>query len=269
MDRNIGFSTIINNYLDELKFKEIKKFLILNSNLPGPRSNLELLYFFSSYFKEKKDINLELLQFLFDLSDISYESCLIDSKLEYLPCCAILALGELYLYVTEEYQNKIFEILHSSMNDSRWRVREATAMSLQQIAEVDFLALKNIIESLYENSNFLEKRAFLAALAHPPILKVKENSIFSLNLSEDILNKILLLSTEDIKTDNFKTLSKGLEYSISVFVQNAPEEGFKLMKNFALINNRQIYRILTSNLRKARLTKKYSDQVNEVINIMK
>jgi hypothetical protein len=269
MDRNIGFLCIVNGYLNELNLNKMKDFLILNSNLPGPRSNLELLYMFSNYFKGKTNIDTKLLDFLFELSEVSVESCIVDSRLEYLPCCSIVALGEQYLYVNLQYRSKILEALKRSMNDSRWRVREGAAMCLQQIAEADFSALKNIIETFYENSNFLEKRAFVAGLAHPPILKVKDNAIFSLNLCEDILNEILKLSVQDIKTDSFKTLSKGLEYSISVFVQYAPEEGFDLMKKFALSGNKQIYTILISNLGKSRLKKNYIDQVNEVINIIK
>ncbi len=253
--------------LENIKLSEIKELLINNSDLPSPRSNLELLYEFSSYFRNKK-ISSELLSFLFELCIIDDNLYIEDSRIEYLPCCGLVALGEQYIQVDEDYKSKIVEVIRNAMNDKRWRIREGSAMALQQLGENNTNCLKQIIQNMYENSNLLEKRAFIAALAHPPILKDKDITIFSLNLCDDILNKILVLNNDYLKTEEYKTLSKGLEYAISVFVAYLPKEGFELLSKFARIKNKQIEKILKSNLSKSRLTKKYSKEVEEIIIIL-
>ena len=63
-------------------------------------------------------------------------------------------------------------------------------------------------------------------------------------------------------------LRKGLEYAISVFVANLPDEGFKFMKKWARKDDPDIKKVLKSNLGKSRLTKIFSQQVNEVLDIL-
>lgn len=108
----------------------------------------------------------------------------------------------------------------------------------------------------------------MAALAHPPILKDKEIARFSLKISDDILNDIVSSSKASRRSEDFTVLSKGLQYALSVFVADLPEEGFDLLKKYAGFNDPDLNKIIKSNLSKSRLTKKYAPMVDEVFAVM-
>ena len=249
------------------KFEEIENFLSSNSNLPGPRGNLTLAFKFADCF-ENKSISKDLLDLLIRWVNILAEEAPTNNPREYLSFCGILALGAHYCYADDETKNLIMNQFKVAMNDKRWRIREGAAMGFQRIAEKDFQPIKKYFLMWYNNSNYLEKRAFIAALAHPPILKVKEITRFSLKISEDILNDILSSSKASRRSEDFKVLSKGLQYALSVFAADLPEEGFDLLKKYAILNDLDINKIIKSNLGKSRLTKKYSMMVDEVFAIM-
>lgn len=249
------------------RFKEIENYLSTNSNLPGPRGNLALAFRFADCFKEKS-ISRDLLDLIIKWVNISPEEAPTNNPREYLTFCGILALGEHYCYAEEEIKNLIMTQFKTAMNDKRWRTREGAAMGFQRIAEKDINPIKKHFTMWFSGSNYLEKRAFIAALAHPPILKNKEIAQFSLNMSEDILNEILSVSKTCRRSEEFAVLSKGLQYALSVFVADIPEEGFNLLKKYAEFNDPELNKIIKSNLGKSRLTKKYARMVDEVTNIM-
>lgn len=187
---------------------------------------------------------------------------------EMLPFCAALAAGTQYSYADEGRKAQIREILLAAMNDERWRMREGAAMGYQRMAEKDFAAAREIFDSVCPASNFLEKRAIIAALAHPPILKDRDVALYSLKVSEGIMDGIAGLSSDELKSEPFKVLSKGLEYALSVFVAYAPEEGFDMLRRFAAVPHKDIKRIIKSNLGKARIKDKFPGQVEEVARIL-
>lgn len=246
------------------KYQEIEKSLLMNSNLPGPRGNLTLAYKFAQCF-ETEHLSQELSDLLFKWAGISSEEAPANTPEEYLPFCAILALGSHYVFTGEDKKSRIMNQMREAMNDKRWRTREGAAIGLQLIAEKDIEPVKRYITFWYESSNFLEKRAFLAALAHPPILKEKETTRFCLRVSEAILADLLKVSEETWRTEEFSILSKGLQYCLSVFAAELPEEGFELLKRYARTNNKQVDKIIRANLGKTRLTKKYPGLVKEVL----
>jgi len=249
------------------KFNEIENYLCTSSNLPGPRGNLTLAFKFADCF-EKKTINRSLLDLIIGWVHITVEEAPTNDPREYLPFCGILALGAHYYYADEETKNTIMNLFKLAMNDKRWRTREGVAMGFQRIAEKDFSPIKNYFLLWYHSSNYLEKRAFIATLAHPPILKDKEVARFSLKMSEDILNEILSSSKESRQSEDFIVLSKGLKYALSVFAADLPDEGFILFKKYARLNDPYLNKIIKSNLDKSRLTKKYKQMVDEILNIM-
>ena len=249
------------------KFKEIEDLLSTNSNLPGPRGNLTLAFKFADCF-EKKSISKDVLDSLIRWVNISAEEAPTNNPREYLSFCGILALGAHYCYADEETKNLIVNKFKITMNDKRWRTREGVAMGFQRIAEKDFSPIKKYFSLWYNSSNYLEKRAFVATLAHPPILKNKEIAQFSLKISDDILNDIQSSSKASRRSEDFTVLSKGLQYALSVFVAALPEEGFDLLKKYARLNDPDLNKIIKSNLGKSRLTKQYARMVDEVFAIM-
>lgn len=249
------------------KLKEAEEYLLMNSNLPGPRANLTLAYEFAEFF-DREQISNELIELLFCWANIpAFESPVNDPR-EYLPFCAVMALSSHYFYADEKQKGNIMNQIKAAMNDSRWRIRESAAMALQLIAEKNFEPVKEYIMKWYPGSNYLEKRAFLAALAHPPILKDKEIVRFSLSMSENILKELVTVKEEIRRSEEVGVLIKGLEYCLSVFVTELPEEGFELLKKFAGSDNKIMIKILKSNLGKSRLIKKYPELVREVQAVM-
>ena len=249
------------------QFKAIEKLLTEASNLPGPRGNLTLAYKFAECF-EREDLSKEQIALLMRWVNLSEEEAPTNAPKEYLPFCGILALGAHYYYANQETKHLIMKAFKLAMNDNRWRTREGAAMGFQLIAEKDFSPVKEYFFKQLPYATELEKRAFVAALAHPPILKDKEVARFSLQISAEILKSILTVNKEKRREETFKVLSKGLEYSLSVFAAALPEEGFNLFKSYAKYNDPGLNKIIKSNLGKSRLAKKYGEEIDEILKIM-
>lgn len=246
-------------------FDELNDFLLLNSNLPGPRANLELAGALTDCISEKPTPDNLLWETLIQWALIPPEDTPADSPREFIPFCAVQALGGIFTGVDSGQQDKIAECFRSAANDARWRVREAAAIGLQYIEEQDFKVAESIFNQWMDDASLLEWRAIIAALAHPPVLNDQSNIQFCFKVTERILADLATLDNEVRKNEGFRVIKQGLEYAISVFVAEAPREGFALMKRWAQQNDRDIRKILKSNLGKSRLTKKFKKQVDEVL----
>ncbi|MBB6217880.1 hypothetical protein HNQ80_004016 [Anaerosolibacter carboniphilus] len=245
------------------RISEMEDFLISNSNLPGPRGNLELADAFADAVELtgfRQDMWNDILTWL----NITPEEAPAGHPREFLPFCAVLSLGALYGLVNEEEKGKIVKQIQERACDERWRTRESVAMAFQRIGEKDFNSVRRIFNQWMKEASLVEQRAILAALAHPPMLNSRENTEFCLKVADQILEKLAWLDRSARKKEEFKILKKGLDYAISVFVERLPSEGFDLLKKWALVEDLDIQRIVKSNISKNRLTKKYPIEVKEV-----
>ncbi|TCL75104.1 HEAT repeat protein [Hydrogenispora ethanolica] len=249
------------------EYPRIEQFLLHHSNLPGPRGNLTLADQLAGGF-EREAVGPELWDLLRRWADTPAESAPMNHPREYLVFCAVLAMGAHYAGAGPERQREIIDRIRLAMNDPRWRVREAAAMACQRIAERDFAPVRRHFALWYPESSDLEKRGFLAALAHPPILKHPEIAAFSLEISAAILDEIPARERAGRRTAEFKALSKGLGYALSVFVAHLPQEGFAFLKHYAASADPELGRIIRSNLAKSRLAGRYGPLVAEVLAIM-
>jgi len=130
-------------------------------------------------------------------------------------------------------------------------------MAFQSIEERDFSLILPLFTERIKDASLLKMRAIIAALAHPPVLKHEPNTVFCLETSEIVLNKVVSLDVSRRKTEEFRVLKKGLEYALSVFVAYLPAQGFAFLAKWAKVNDADIKKILRSNLGKNRLAKKY------------
>ena len=224
---------------------KVEKFIIENSNLPGPRGNLELAFAFAEIY-ENLDILMKWVKITEDQADVN-------NPKSFLAFCAVVCLGKIY---TLNKNSNIISILKLSANDGRWRMREAVAFGFQFIGENDFNELKSILSEWVNESNNLEKRAILVSLAHPPFLN-ETNAEFCFDITESILKKM-------DKENNFDVLRKGLEFTISVFVAANTKCGFGFIKKW-VGKDKTIDKILKENLKKNRLVKKNSLEVNNLL----
>jgi hypothetical protein len=235
-----------------------------NSGLPGPRANLELAYSFASAVAR---MHLEEWQweFLLETAGTSPTKAPGNTPGEYVPLCALLALGALYgTGLPRARRRAALAAIRTAASDSRWRVREAAAMALQLIGEQDLEALKSIVTDWLPGASALEMRAIAAGLAHPPILSNEEFAVFCIETARSILSAISRMDPGDRKHESFKVLRQGMGYALSVLVSKRPGEGFTLMRKSAAVRDVDIAWIVRENLKKKRLTEHFAKDVEQV-----
>jgi len=222
---------------------EVERFI--NSNLPGPRGNLELAFAFAEVYDDF-DTLLEWCGITEDQADVNHPR-------SFLAFCAAVCLGKIYL---REKDDKVISILKKLANDGRWRMREAVAFAFQHIGENDFNQLEKIFREWIVESNNLEKRAILVSLAHPPFLN-EYNAEFCFEITDQVLRNM-------DRENNFDVLKKGLAFTISVFVAANPKVGFSFMKSW-VGKDKVIDNIMKENLKKNRLAGKYPLEVESLL----
>jgi hypothetical protein len=227
------------NWIDYLK---------VNSGLPGKRANLELLKIVTDLGDED-----------FFMSCIKYDENIAPTSTqgEFIAMCGVTGLGKL---VNTGRLDK-FHLLREFASDSRWRVREGVAFGLQIIGENDF---ENLIQGIKEwiKGNDYEKRAVVAGLCEPKLLKDRNNAIKVLEILNDIIESIIFIS--DRKSESFRVLRKGLGYGLSVAIVGYPEIGKNIFERLRDKNDKDINWILNENLKKNRLEKmdkKWTDKM--------
>jgi len=211
--------------------------LLKNSGLPGPRANLELLHSFSKKATES-EVN-ECFSF--------YRDDLHNSPEEFVVMCGIVG----YCILNKDNIPKTLMTIRKYASHSSWRIRESVAIGIQEIAENNMC---EIIDNLkkWMDGNDLEKRAIVAALCEPRLLKEKTIIIELL----EILN-IITMGFDKIDgklSENQNSLRKTLGYGWSVAIISLPDEGKSAFEKIAECNNKHIKWIVKENLRKKRLT---------------
>lgn len=249
---------------DQEQWPLLTNYMLQESNLPGPRGNLELAGYFAKLFgkPEVTDTAWALLSAWVQIAEADAKT---NDPHEFLPFCAVCACGAHYPYAVAGRRSQSEEYIQSAMNDSRWRMREAAAMGLQYIGEFSFALLRPLLESWRPDSTLLEQRAFVAALAHPPLLKEESNVLYCLELADEIMKGIVSGPSKPADPEHYRVLSKGLEYSLSLFVAGQPERGFAMLRGYAKTGDARMIKIVKSNLGKSRLSKKYPEQVMEIL----
>jgi len=242
---------------------ELEAFLVSNSNLPGPRGNLELAFALADCF-ETPEIGERHLELLRGWSAISPREAGVNDPRSFLTFCAIVCLGTWCLHAPEDVRDGILGDIKAAASDPRWRIREASAMAFQRIAEKDFEVVRDVFSSWVKTATLMEMRAIEAALAHPPILGVRETADFCFEVTDGILERVESLPADERRSEDFRVLKKGLEYTISVFAAAAPETGFPFLRRWAQSDDADVVGIIRHNLAKSRLARRYPQQVQEV-----
>ena len=224
---------------------KLENFLIENSNLPGPRANLELLFAMAEVFK-----NVDVLK---RWAEIDAAQADVNDPRSFLPLCSAVCLGRLY---TAKKNEEFINILKKMARDDRWRMREAAAFAFQLIGEANFLELKKIFSEWIGKSDNREKRAILVSLAHPKMLD-RHTSVFCFEILDYILDNMK-------RDDDFEILNKGLNFALSVFTAAHPDFGFSFMEK-RIGKEKAIDEILKSNLKKNRILKKHPNETARLL----
>lgn len=225
-------------YIEKLKsIENWDAYLMQESGLPGPRGNLELIQAVAKVGNEEKF--LHLLSF-------TPEKAPVNTQQEFLACCGTVGLGKLI----EEGKIGYLEKLRSLASDPRWRIREGVAMALQIYGDNNMEELIKQMEEWSEGNNY-EKRAAVAALCEPKLLKQKEQVSKVLRILDSITDSIKKI--QDRKDEGFKALKKGLAYCWSVAIVGSPNEGKKTFEKWIPCTDKDINWIIKENLKKERL----------------
>ncbi len=214
-------------------------YLAEHSNLPGPRSNLELLYAVMEAAGED-----------FLLACLAYDPARAPTNTpgEFIATCGTAGLGKLITGGKTKY----FSRLEQQAADPRWRVREGVAFALQAVGIADFdLLIRHMHE--WQHGNCFVRRAVVAGLCEPALLKNRDHALIVLAIVENISNSII--GETNRKTEGFIALKKGLSYGLSVVMAAIPEAGKATFGRLLKTDDPDLRRILRENLRKKRLQK--------------
>jgi hypothetical protein len=222
------------------------EYLLVESNLPGPRGNLELAEAVSRAGDEA--LFWRYLEFC-------PEQAPYGKALEFLPFCGILGLGRLLAGGRVD----LLPTLRGFASDPRWRLREAVCLALQTWGGVDFNALFFEMER-WVHGNLLEKRAAAAALCEPRLLN-PHRAEKVLYLLDRITADFSACTSR--KQEAFKVLEKGLSYCWSVAVAASPIEGKSAIQKWFTCPDKVVIRVMRENLKKNRLLKLDPDWVGK------
>ena len=251
---------LLDEFLRTGNQEEIKEYLSSNSNLPGPRGNLELSYAFAEVTEDvaaKKQLS-KIWELALRLADVSANEAPVNDPREFLPFCGAVSLGAI-ASTHKELLRQAFPVFKKLANDSRWRMREGVAMGLQRLIAKQGQSVLAELESWIEKDEWLAMRAVVAGVTEPALLKDELIAKGALALHEMVFSQIL--AAEDRKTSEFRTLRKALGYSLSVVICAVPKAGFEYMTRIAGSKDPDILWAIRENLRKNRLVKNFPAEV--------
>ncbi len=269
-DESIDETDMLKLLLDEFVASGVEnrllEYLSENSNLPGPRGNLELAVLFADHLVEYDTAEVDKLwELCRKMTSISAEEAPVNSPREFIPFCGTVGIGSIGA-VHSGYFDEALSRLRELANDPRWRMREAVVMGLQKLLTANSNAILKELKKWITYVHLLELRAVVATMAEPAILKNKEAAKAALQLNREVVQK--LQETKDRKSEHFRVLRKALGYTLSVVIVPLPKEGFQYLRQLAKMNDPDINWIVKENLKKNRLIKNYADQVRAVKNLL-
>jgi hypothetical protein len=218
-------------------------YLLAESGLPGPRGNLELAQVVAD------EGSLELFQRWLEHTP---GKAPVNSPYEFLAFCGAMGLGRLLA----EGDFVHLQTLRSLASDPRWRMREAVAMALQRLGEVNIEKLLTEMKD-WSRGTALEQRSAAAALCEPRLLGQAGHVQAVLAILDQITASIA--QRPDRRSEDFLTLRKGLGYCWSVAVAALPEGGKPLMEKWLASKDKDIQWIMRENLKKNRLARMDAD----------
>jgi hypothetical protein len=250
---------LLNKYFKTNQAEPLEAYLINNSNLPGPRGNLELAGAFANVVQIcSANASEALWQLCSKLIDISSNEAPTNDPSEFLPFCGAVAIGALASVQQNRFEESMM-ILKRLANDSRWRMREAICFAMQRLMQVNSQAAMNELETWISRGTLFELRAVAAIVADPPRLKTEWIAIRSLQFHKQIVERFIQI--DERKSEPFRILRQGLGYTISVVVCAAPKQGFEFLRQLIHSGDKELLWVVRENLKKNRLLKNFPQEV--------
>jgi hypothetical protein len=252
---------LVNEFLKTDNEENLTKYLASNSNLPGPRGNLELADVFADVVKDYAGKEPEKLwNICAKLTRFSLVDAPVNNPKEFLVFCGARGVG--VLGASQAFFQKAILRLKELASDLRWRTREGVAMAIQSMIEKQPQKTLKEIDNWIENDNWLVMRAVAAGVAEPSLLKDEQTAKSALELHKKIFARIV--AARERESNEFKTFKQGLGYSVSVVVCAIPREGFEYMRQLVDTRTTDILWIIKENLKKNRLIKNFPEEVASI-----
>jgi len=242
----------------------LKDYIAANSNLPGPRGNLEL----AQAWGEVAEVYAgQVAEKLWDLCiEMTNISAAVNDPKELIPFCGTVGIGAIGAVVPDLFEGTI-ATLKVLANDSRWRMREAVPMGLTRLITSRSRDTLQALKTWTVDGSLLELRAVAAGVAEPVLLKNREIAAAALELHKNIFKRVL--ETEARKTENFRVLKKALGYTLSVVAKANPQPGFAYMTQLVDTQDKDVLWIVKENLKKNRLVKNFPKEVAAISHRLK
>jgi hypothetical protein len=235
----------------------LRALLERHSGLPGPRANLELAAALGDLAAQADAAGRKVL---LDWARLGPEAAPHGTRAEYVPVAAVCALGVLAARPAE--RARYVEPLRAAAFDPRWRMREAAALGLQRLGELDAAGLVALLRPWVVEESDLLLRLVMVTIAHPPLLDDAAVRVVGWDASERALERVRRRRTESAET--LRILVAALSFAPSVYAAAEPREGFRRLGRWAEAREPAVKKIVVANLRKARLAKRYPDECERV-----
>ncbi len=248
-------------YLTRFADEDLRTYLCANSRLPGPRANLELASAFATAVRDQRKEWKAMWALCARWTAIPPEAAPTNDPREFAVFCGVRGIGALGADGSARAREALAH-LRPLARDSRWRVREAVAMAIQDVAEGEPGVTLRALDEWIGGDAWLEMRAVAAGVAEPRVLKEARVALAALELHEAIVKRFQ--AAKDRDSADFRTLRQCLAYSMSVVVAARPEEGFRWMMKLAGTKDPDVLWIVKENLKKGRLASRNPGWVERI-----
>jgi hypothetical protein len=237
-------------------------YIVSNSNLPGPRGNLELAQAFADVVEDHTAQHAQRLWDLcLQLSTIPPDEAPVNAPQELIPFCGAVGIGAIGAASPALFEPAL-TTLRRLANDPRWRMREAVVFGLQKLLATRRQEALKGLEGWIRPAAWLEMRAAAAAVAEPALLDDQETASAALQLHRGIMDHVVRAG--DRRAEPFRVLRQGLGYTLSVVVRALPEQGFAFMAELFDSADPDVLWIVKQNLKKNRLLKNFPREVESL-----
>jgi hypothetical protein len=206
-------------------------YLDANSGLPGPRGNLELVAACAEEADSKRALDL------------------IASEDEFVTVCGLVALGR---HLGADNGQHV-DLLYRYASDPRWRVREGVAMALQRAGDDDPERAFTIAEAWAIDPDPLVRRAAVAAVCEPRLLRDLRFARRALTILEKATAGLSGTDPSERRTPATRTLRQALGYGWSVAIAASSEEGLSMFRELEASEDPDVRWLVKENRKKARL----------------
>ena len=242
--------------------QELMGYIVSNSNLPGPRGNLELAQAFGDVAQDCAATHRAgLWELCVRMSELPPEEAPVNDPRELIPFCGAIGIGALGS-VSPRYRRPALVRLKELATDTRWRMREAVRFGLQRLLARRWDDTLEALGGWVAAGAWLEMRAAATAVAEPTLLKDPASARAALALHRRITEQLALANHR--KSDAFKAFRKGLAYSLSVVVSALTDKGFAYMAQLADSPDSDVLWVVKHNLKKSRLAKRFPEEVEAI-----